>query len=92
MLAVYSLWLLAQAALVVPASPAGFGSTAAARAARPLMAANGGRRAQLGALGAGLTALVSSSQAALADSVFERSRCSAKLAQRASWRARVVAE
>ena len=67
MLAVYSLSLLAPAALVVPASPAGFGSTGAARAARPLMAANGGRRAQLGALGAGLTALVSSQAALAAD-------------------------
>ena len=67
MLAVYSLSLLAPAALVVPASPAGFGCTGAARAARPLMAANGGRRAQLGALGAGLTALVSSQAALAAD-------------------------
>ena len=60
-----SLFAAAPAALVVPASPAGFGVTGAARAARPLMAADGGRRAQLGALGAGLTALASS-QAALA--------------------------
>ena len=57
-----SFLVAAPAALVVPA---GFGATSAARAARPLMAADGGRRAQLGALGAGLTALASS-QAALA--------------------------
>ena len=59
--------IAAPTALVVPAIPDGFGATGAARAARPLMAVDGGRRAQLGALSAGLTALASSQAASAAE-------------------------
>ena len=61
-----ALLVASPAAMVVPACRAVGAGSAVARGARPLMGADGGRRAQLGAVTAGLTAALGASQAASA--------------------------